>query len=142
MNSADPVQDPSRPIARPAGLDVEFVADDLYTLRAAVNAHAAEFGLAEAGLSRLLVVATELATNAIRHGGGAGRLRLWRADGAIYCQVSDAGSGIADPVRAGTELVPLSEHGGRGLWVVRQFTDGFDITDGRPGAIVTVKITI
>lgn len=141
MNSADPVQDPSRPMTHP-GLDTTFVADDLYTLRASVAAHAADFGLAEPGLSRLLVVATELATNAIRHGGGSGRLRLWRADGAVYCEVSDEGPGIAEPETAGTQRVPLSEQGGRGLWVVRQFTDEFRITAGASGACVTVQILV
>ncbi|MFC7761391.1 ATP-binding protein [Catellatospora bangladeshensis] len=141
MSSAEPVQDPPRPMTQP-GLDTSFVTEDLYTLRASVAAHAAEFGLADPGLSRLLVVATELATNAIRHGGGSGRLRLWRADGAVYCEVSDEGTGIADPGTAGTQRVPLSEQGGRGLWVVRQFTDEFDISGGPSGAVVTVKILI
>lgn len=142
MNAADPVPDPSRTMAEPAGLDTAFDADDLYTLRAAVAAHAAEFGLTEPGLSRLLVVATELATNAIRHGGGRGRLRLWRQSGSIHCEVSDDGPGIADADTAGSQPAPLSQEGGRGLWVVRQFTDEFRITPGGAGTTVTVSITI
>ncbi|WP_144126676.1 ATP-binding protein [Catellatospora sichuanensis] len=139
---ADRFPDPSPAMAEPVGLDTVFVADDLYALRASVAAHAGEFGLAEPGLGRLLVVATELATNAIRHGGGRGRLRLWRQDGAIYCEVSDDGPGIADTGSAGMQQVPLSTEGGRGLWVVRQFTDEVRFTRRDPGIVVTVKIQL
>ncbi|GAA1404194.1 ATP-binding protein [Catellatospora coxensis] len=142
MTGADQFQDPSPAVAEPTGLDTVFVADDLYSLRAAVAAHAGEFGLAEPGLGRLLVVATELATNAIRHGGGKGRLRLWRHDGSIVCQVSDDGPGIADTASAGMSQVPLSTEGGRGLWVVRQFTDEMTITVQDPGTSITVKILL
>jgi len=33
----------------------------------------------------------ELAANAIRHGAGRGRLRMWDQDRAVCCQVQDAG---------------------------------------------------
>ncbi|WP_203670860.1 ATP-binding protein [Catellatospora methionotrophica] len=129
-------------MAEPEGLDTVFVADDLYSLRAAVAAHAGEFGLTEPGLGRLLVVATELATNAIRHGGGRGRLRLWRHDAAVHCEVSDDGPGIADTASAGMNRVPLSTEGGRGLWVVRQFTDEMTITGREPGTTITVTFKL
>jgi anti-sigma regulatory factor (Ser/Thr protein kinase) len=140
MNAADRCPDPTSAVTDPVGLDTTFDGDDLYPLRAAVAAHAAEFGLAEPGLGRLLVVATELATNAIRHGGGSGRLRLWRQDGSLLCQVTDDGPGIADPTAAGTREVPLSTEGGRGLWIVRKFTDEVSITPREPGTCVTVRI--
>jgi anti-sigma regulatory factor (Ser/Thr protein kinase) len=127
-------------VAQAAGLDAVFAADDLSMLRAAVTSHAARFGVPEPGLGRLLVVATELATNAIRHGGGCGRLRLWRQGDAIYCEVSDDGPGIADTGGAGTRQVPLSDEGGRGLLVVRQFADEVRITPRDPGTAVTVTL--
>ena len=77
-----------------------------------------------------------------RHGGGRGRLRLWRQDGSIYCEVSDEGPGIADTDAAGMQQVPLSTEGGRGLWVVRQFTDEVRFTGRDPGIVVTVKIQL
>ncbi len=140
MNSADQTPDQPCGSAPPPGLDTAFTAADLYILRATVAAHATGFGLSDPRLGRLLVIATELATNAIRHGGGAGRLRLWQADGAIFCQVSDDGPGIADPAAVGARRVPLSQFDGRGLWVVRQFGDEVTITDNHPGAVITVRI--
>jgi anti-sigma regulatory factor (Ser/Thr protein kinase) len=87
----------------------------------------ARLGLPEQNISGLLIVATELATNAIRHGGGTGRLRLWRTDNTLHLQVSDDGPGITDPYLAGTRPVPLTAVGGRGLWIVRQLCDDLHV---------------
>jgi hypothetical protein len=35
--------------------------------------------------------------DAIRHGGGAGRLRLWIDHSLLHLQISDQGPGFADP---------------------------------------------
>jgi anti-sigma regulatory factor (Ser/Thr protein kinase) len=120
-------------------LDQSFDRERLYSLRAAVAAHATELGLPEHRLSGLLVVATELVTNAIRHGGGVGRLRLWRTAATLYLQVRDEGLGIADPQTAGTVPVPLTAVSGRGLWIVRKLCDGVDIAN-TDGTTVTVML--
>ena len=39
----------------------------------------------------MTAVAHELAANAVVHGAGHGRLRLWADGGFLYCQVSDDG---------------------------------------------------
>jgi anti-sigma regulatory factor (Ser/Thr protein kinase) len=65
----------------------------------------------------MLVAGTEIATNALRHGGGIAQVRVGRADGRFVCEVVDRGSGFDDPLagyvapRGGT---------GTGLWVARQ----------------------
>jgi len=128
--------------AVPEGLVTSFSLDNLYNLRAEVAAHASNLGLAEPQLRHLLVVATELATNVVRHGGGTGKLRLWRSGEAIVCEVSDDGPGIAMPHQVGTKPVPLNYDGGRGLWLVRHFTDSMEIVNRRPGTTVTVTMTI
>jgi anti-sigma regulatory factor (Ser/Thr protein kinase) len=67
----------------------------------------------------MLVAGTEVAANAVRHGGGIEEVRVGRADGRFVCEVIDRGTGFDDPVagylapRAGT---------GTGLWVARQLT--------------------
>src|SRR5260370_39144366 len=66
-----------------------FDADSLYALRAAVAAHAAQAGLPQHRADDLVVAAHELAANAILHGAGHGRLRLWRQEQALQCQVTD-----------------------------------------------------
>ncbi|MBB5866742.1 anti-sigma regulatory factor (Ser/Thr protein kinase) [Allocatelliglobosispora scoriae] len=141
MTSGDrrAAQDAPRP-APDTVLACGFDVSDLYSLRAAVGAHAAAHGMGGDQLSKLLVVVTELAANAIRHGGGQGRVRLWRDGDALQCEVTDDGPGISDPASAGSQPVPINSAGGRGLWIVRQFSDRVDITVRHPGTTVTAVL--
>src|SRR5262245_63760105 len=77
-------------------VDRSFSADDLYALRAEVAAHASALGASRSQLERILIVASELATNVVRHGGGSGRLTLWRDGPMLRCRVSDRGPGFVD----------------------------------------------
>ena len=65
----------------------------------------------------LLVAATEIATNAIRHGGGIEEVRVGSAEGRFVCEVIDRGIGFDDPLAG--YLAPR-EGVGTGLWVARQ----------------------
>jgi anti-sigma regulatory factor (Ser/Thr protein kinase) len=67
----------------------------------------------------MLVAGTEIATNALRHGGGIAEVRVGRAHGRFVCEVIDRGGGFDDPVAG--YLVPR-EGTGTGLWVARQLT--------------------
>ncbi|MGC9665275.1 ATP-binding protein [Planosporangium sp. 12N6] len=149
MTSPDvPVSDQEhRPLVEaPAvvGVDQPFDADGLYALRATLAAHAVRLGLTEETAEHLLIVASELATNAIRHGGGAGRLRLWRTASTLYCQVSDHGPGIADPNAGGTPPA-RPDNGGHGLWICRRLCDDLTIAGAGGddhGAIVTAVLRL
>ncbi|MEV4629980.1 ATP-binding protein [Micromonospora sp. NPDC049523] len=123
-------------------LDQTFSVDGLYALRAAVAAHATDLGLPSDRVEGLVIVATELATNSIRHGGGTGRLRLWDEDDELYCEVTDQGPGIVDPDVAGTRPVALTSDGGRGLWIVRQLCDRLYLRAAATGSTVTAVIRI
>jgi anti-sigma regulatory factor (Ser/Thr protein kinase) len=148
MNSPDPPLE--RPVrrspsqgARAVDIDEPFDADGLYALRATLAAHASRYGASELQIEHLLIVASELATNAIRHGGGAGRLRLWHHDDVFYCQVIDRGPGIADPAVGIARPDPTSSNGGRGLWICRNLASQLLIEpgpDGR-GAAVTGAVS-
>jgi anti-sigma regulatory factor (Ser/Thr protein kinase) len=122
-------------------LDLRFEADGLYALRSSVAAHAAHLGASPQAIERLLIVASELSTNAVRHGGGRGRLRLWASNGQVHCEVSDAGAGLAD-VMAGTERPNPTAPGGRGLWISRQLGHDFSIETGTKGTTVRVAIAL
>src|SRR5580700_6002436 len=87
---------PSHP-AEPI-LDQAFDADSLYALRAAVAAHATQAGLAPGRADDLVIAVHELAANAVRHGAGHGRLRVWRSDQALLCEISD--DGLPEPQKA------------------------------------------
>jgi anti-sigma regulatory factor (Ser/Thr protein kinase) len=109
-----------------------FRSDDLALLRALVSSHAQRAGVPEDQAELLVVVANELATNAVIHGGFEGRLRLWREPDHIVCEVVDAGPGIASPDTAGILRPAQLSTSGRGLWLVRRFADDVEI-DSRPG---------
>ncbi|GII25870.1 ATP-binding protein [Planosporangium mesophilum] len=131
------------PVEAPEVITVDqlFDADGLYALRATLVAHAARLDLPEEKVDHLLIVANELATNAIRHGGGTGRLRLWRDATTLYCRVSDHGPGIADP-NAGATPPAQPDTGGHGLWICRQLCDDLIITNADDGHGPTVTALI
>ena len=133
----------SPPIAGQDGVALHqpFDVDSLYAMRAALVAHGSELGADGVALERLVLVASELATNAVRHGGGQGTLRLWRTGVSIFCEVSDRGPGIGDP-QAGTRRAGPTEPGGRGLWICRQLADSLVIEAGSPGAVITASIAL
>jgi anti-sigma regulatory factor (Ser/Thr protein kinase) len=135
MSSAEPLD---------AAVDVDqtFDADGLYALRATLAAHASALGAPDEQVEHLLIVAVELATNAIRHGGGTGRLRLWHDNGHLYCQVSDRGPGIADPAVGRTRPDPTRLDGGRGMWICRNLATEVVIDSGPGGRGATVTAVI
>jgi anti-sigma regulatory factor (Ser/Thr protein kinase) len=65
----------------------------------------------------MLVAGTEVAANALRHGGGIEEVRAGRAHGRFVCEVIDGGGGFDDPLAG--YLAPR-EGTGSGLWVARQ----------------------
>ena len=144
MNSPDPTTGDLRGLPpRTPVVDMEqsFDAGGLYELRSALAAHASELGVADEHIETLVIVATELATNAIRHGGGTGRVRLWHDDTSMYCQISDKGAGLTDP-HAGSDLPEPTAAGGRGLWICRNLARELIIEHPPHGGLsVTAAIT-
>jgi anti-sigma regulatory factor (Ser/Thr protein kinase) len=121
-------------------LNQTFDAPGLLSLRSAVAAYAAELG-AGTRVEDVVLVAHELASNAIRHGGGSGRLRLWRDDYRLLCRVSDSGPGLADAAETGAELPSPQVPGGRGLWIARRLA-AVRIDTGRTGTVITAAIPL
>lgn len=132
-----------RHATRVGGLDQTFDGSGLVALRSAVAAHGDRLGLTEDRLSELLLIAHELASNAIIHGGGRGRLLLWRMDRTVYCRVRDWGDGFADQAPYAGWLAPaVGAASGRGLWLVRQLADDVEITTSAAGTSVTVRVDV
>jgi anti-sigma regulatory factor (Ser/Thr protein kinase) len=75
--------------------------------------------MSEAQSLDLLLAATELANNAMQHGGGIREVRAGRVRGRFVCEIVDRGDGFDDP--AAGYLAPR-EGIGAGLWVARQLT--------------------
>lgn len=124
------------------GLEQPFDRDGLVALRAAVAAHGDRLGVVRDRLTDLQLIAHELASNAIQHGGGRGHLRLWRAGGTAYCRVRDSGGGFAGAAEAGLERPPAGAPSGRGLWLVRQLADEVAIEADSEGTSVTASLRL
>jgi anti-sigma regulatory factor (Ser/Thr protein kinase) len=124
-------------------LDQAFDADSLYALRAAVAAHAAAAGLGLQQVYDVTAAAHELAANAVVHGAGHGRLRLWADGRFLYCEVSD--DGLAHPADGadgpGGRAAWPAEHG-HGLWLAEQVADRLSIAHGAGGTIATARFVL
>lgn len=105
-------------------------------LRHAVTSAAADAGLAGDRLDDFVLAVNELLTNAVRHGGGAGRVELWRAGGSVVCEVSDHGHGLDGGDRR--QRPAPDEPGGWGLWLARELTDELTIKSGEEGTAVRI----
>jgi anti-sigma regulatory factor (Ser/Thr protein kinase) len=116
-------------------LDQAFDSGTLYALRAAVQAHATQAGLPESRTDDLVIAVHELAANAVRHGAGAGRLRMWERDGAVHCQVDDSGSPASgqDAGSGGNVADRWPFLPGHGLWLVRLVADQISVFSGPGG---------
>ena len=123
-----------------AGYAVDLPA--LVALRHAVTRQGQQLGVAEGQLNDLVLIANELATNVVRHGGGVGRMWLWRFDGCVYCQVVDRGPGMSDPSNAGQKPDDPNALTGRGLWLIRQMSHQVHIDTTALGTTVTVTIPV
>jgi len=92
-------------------------ADDLESFREHLAQELAAEGVSGAKSLDLLLAASELFANAVRHGAGVAEVRLGRAEGRFVCEVVDRGGGFDDPTAG--YLAPR-EGVGSGLWVARQ----------------------
>lgn len=116
-----------------------FDRSTLGELREAVGAAAARHGLSGPQANRLVLAVHEAASNAIRHGGGAGQLLLWLQGGDLGAEIGDRGHGIpADrmtiPARVGDTL-----HGGRGLWLINKVCVAVEIETGSTGTHLLLR---
>jgi anti-anti-sigma factor len=127
-------------------LDQVFDHDSLYALRATVAAHASQAGLPLGRADDLVIALHELAANAVRHGAGHGRLRVWQLDHGLLCEVSDDGAPQAaaaahqDPDAASRDATRWPIEPGHGLWLVRQIADGMTLRSGPLGTVATVSL--
>jgi len=129
-----PLADPRDPPV----LDQAFDADSLYALRAAVAAHATQAGLPPGRADDLVIAVHELAANAVRHGAGHGRLRVWKSDRALLCEISDDGLPAApDDATARWRAEP-----GHGLSLVRQVADQASLRSGPSGTLATISFAL
>jgi anti-sigma regulatory factor (Ser/Thr protein kinase) len=127
----------ARDAPEPPLISLEFRRPDLARLRRRVAACAADAGLTGIRLQAFVMAVNEIITNAVIHGGGLGRIRLWLAGRELVCEVSDAGPGIPGG-RIPADRPPAEATGGRGLWLTRSLCDAFSLDTGRDGTTIRV----
>jgi hypothetical protein len=150
--------------APPAGAVSNPIGEDLGATRGAVRGYGETRDLRGQLLDDLELVAHELASNAMRHGGPPRKLALWQVPrpaqvprtarlswkrrstgkgqaageaqvpGEVVCQVENSGA-IADPL-AGRRAPERQQDQGVGLWIVHQLCD---LVEVRNGARTTVR---
>jgi anti-sigma regulatory factor (Ser/Thr protein kinase) len=137
------VRDPSAddPADETCRLERDFAEGDLPTLRVLTEEFALRAGLPASRRGEFVLAVNEVASNAIVHGGGRGRLTLRRTGAEVQCRVSDAGPGFSASVIP--ELLPgLHSRRRRGLWLARLVTDRLTVDAGVVGAVVTLAIRL
>ncbi len=121
----------------PAPADARAVAfgwASLQQVRALTSAEAARAGLLSSRIADLLLAVNEVATNSLNHGGGGGRLRVWRPSRAVVCEVSDIGRlhhPLVDRRRPG-----IDPRDSRGLWLANQLCDLVQLRSSGSGTTV------
>ncbi|MBE1487146.1 ATP-binding protein [Plantactinospora soyae] len=111
-------------------------------VRHTVASRAESSGLTGTRLDDFVLAVNELITNAVRHGGGRGWLRLWSTRGTLYCMVSDTGAGI-DVDRLDDRRRPAPEiAGGWGLWLARELSDEMLVRSGPDGTTVRISASL
>lgn len=123
-------------------LERNITGSQLPAVRQQVEAIARGCGLIPERVGDWVTAVNELMTNAVRHGGGAGQLRVWE-DGHLICEVRDNGPGFsaADYVSLRSRP-PLSVAGGMGLWIAQQMTDDLRIDSSPAGTVVRISTTV
>ena len=117
--------------------------EDVVAARQAVRARAVQLGFTLVDQTKLVTAASELARNALEHGGG-GKMRLELLnDGArraVRLTFEDHGPGIANIDQAMKDGFTTAHGLGLGLGGAKRLSNEFDIVS-RPGEGTRVTIT-
>ena len=129
-----PQSDPDPPIS-----ELPFEGD-LWALRHALAGERLLCGLRPERREDLVFAVNEAASNALRHGDGTCRARVWREDDRVVSEVRTA-SPIVDPL-AGRRRPDPGAASGRGLWLINQVCDLVELRSGPAGASLRMHVMV
>ncbi|WIM92948.1 PAS domain S-box protein [Actinoplanes oblitus] len=121
------------------GVRTSFTAGMIGGLRHTTRAEAERAGLSPDRAEDFTIAVYELLTNAVRHGGGRGELRLRRTTTTLTCEVRDDGTTGGSVSPADTPPAPDSP-GGRGLWLARRLADELHLHPIRSGGLMATLL--
>ncbi|WP_091202621.1 ATP-binding protein [Micromonospora narathiwatensis] len=143
MTNADPPAPRTVVPIEPSLLFAEaFDQAQVTELRHSVTSCAHAAGLRGQRLDDFVLAVNELITNAVRHGGGQGWLRLWRQAGELVCEVADHGHGISAHRLSDRNRPAPDTAGGWGLWLARELSDTMVVDTGDAGTTVRISAAL
>jgi anti-sigma regulatory factor (Ser/Thr protein kinase) len=122
-----------------AGLTDVPLGDHARDFRQQLASAMAVVGMSRAQAGDLMLAASEILSNALRHGDGSPRLRVGVVGGSFVCEISDQGRGLDDPL-AGYIPPRADDDHGVGLWVARQLSARLELMSSPDG--LTVRLWI
>jgi anti-sigma regulatory factor (Ser/Thr protein kinase) len=122
----------------PPGARALSYRSDLRPVRAFVADEADRAGLSGSRRTDLVIAASEVAANTLKHTGGPGLVRVWVTSDEILCQFDDSGY-ISEPL-AGYGRPAADEPGGPGLWLVNQVCDLAEIRSSAAGTTIRLHL--
>ena len=97
-------------------------------LRSKLSAIAQRLGIPDWKRENMLLVASELVTNNVKHAGGRGMIQVWQQPGPVLDMLAlDFGPGIANLTQAEEDGYSTASTLGKGLGSIRRLSDEFFI---------------
>jgi anti-sigma regulatory factor (Ser/Thr protein kinase) len=128
------------PLEPPTGTPEELEFEgNVAGVRTLVTSEAAAAGVHWERLPELVLAVNEIAKNAIRHGGGRGRIRTWVEPHSFVCEISDAGPGLPSPLIGYLDGEDGDEGG---LWVSRRLADLLEVRSDSAGTTVRIHMSL
>jgi anti-sigma regulatory factor (Ser/Thr protein kinase) len=128
------------PAPRTEPAELEFSREKLGPVRRLVAGVAADAQLSGDRIEDLMLAVNELASNSIYHGGGRGRLLIWREDDTLLCEVRDRGH-ITEAL-VGRRHPRAEQWTGRGVWLVHNLCDLVQIRSSPSGSAIRVHMRL
>ena len=112
-----------------------------YAARTMVRPWLDHQGLPTETYDDIVLVVSELVTNAARSASERVELRLWRTADDVVVEVSDDGEGFVPPPDSTVRPAPRAE-AGRGLWLVQMLSDDCRYNPGPWGTVVRCRFAV
>jgi anti-sigma regulatory factor (Ser/Thr protein kinase) len=113
---------------------------DLRPVRSLVARCARSARLPARRITDLVLAASEVAANTLRHTRAGGTVHLWHDEQEILCQITDSGV-IADRL-AGYRVPADDLPGGKGLWLVNQVCDLVEVRSSLDGTTICLHMRL
>jgi anti-sigma regulatory factor (Ser/Thr protein kinase) len=126
------------PKSPPSAEEFTFDHASLPAIRQLVLERARDAHVEQPRAGDFMTAVNEIATNSIRHGGGSGSLRMWRAGDTLVCDITDGGR-IEDPL-IGRRRPDPHQPGGFGVWIANQVCDLVQVRSSPAGSAIRLHL--